>query len=117
MEKPPFREWAIVELMGHQKIVGLATEAAIAGAALLRVDVPAVDDKPAYTRFYGASAIYSINPVTEEIARHLVKTYRPEPVNRFDLPALEAKVTPSDEAFSRSVEKGSLDEDDEPQTL
>jgi len=63
-----FNEWALVELFGHQKIVGKVSEATLAGGAFLRVDVPAVAENKPYTRFYGPGAIYSINPVVEEIA-------------------------------------------------
>lgn len=87
-----FDEWCVVELMGHQKIVGHCTEAALAGGAFLRVDVPEVQGKPAFTRFFGSSAIYSINPTTEELARKMVAAYRNEPVSRFDLPAIAEKV-------------------------
>lgn len=61
-EKPKesFSEWCLVELFGHQKIVGKVTEATMAGGAFLRVDVPAFNGSPAFTRFYGPSAIYSI---------------------------------------------------------
>ena len=87
-----FNEWALVELFGelfgHQKIIGKVTEATMAGGAFLRVDVPAFDHSPAFTRFYGPGAIYSINPVTEEVARGLCERYRNEPVSRFELPQL-----------------------------
>ena len=86
-----FSEWALVELFGHQKIVGKVTEATMAGGAFLRVDVPAFDHSPAFTRFYGPGAIYSINPVTEEVARGLCERYRNEPVSRFELPQLAEK--------------------------
>src|SRR5262245_29699466 len=72
-EKTQFDEWALVELFGHQKIVGRVSEATLAGGAFLRVDVPAVDEHKAFTRFYGPGAIYSINPVTEEIAKGLLE--------------------------------------------
>lgn len=87
-----FNEWALVELFGHQKIVGRVSEATLAGGAFLRLDVPAVAENKAFTRFYGPSAIYSINPVTEEIALQLIQEYRNEPVSRFDLPKLAEKV-------------------------
>lgn len=86
-----FNEWALVELFGHQKIVGKVTEATLAGGAFLRVDVPAFNGQPGFTRFYGPGAIYSINPVTEEIARGLMERYRNEPVSRFELPQLAEK--------------------------
>lgn len=84
--------WCLVELFGHQKIVGKVTETAIAGGAFLRVDVPATNKDAAFTRFYGPGAIYSINPVTEEVARGLLINYRNEPVSRFELPQIADKV-------------------------
>lgn len=69
----PFASWAVVELMGHQQIAGYVTEEEIAGSALLRVDVPAVQlgdlERPEATKYFGASAIYAIHPCTEELAR------------------------------------------------
>lgn len=91
-EKQTFDEWALVELFGHQKIVGRVTEASMAGGAFLRVDVPAFNGASAFTRYFGPSAIYSINPVTEEVARGLMMTYRNEPVSRYELPQIAEKV-------------------------
>lgn len=95
-EKSAFNEWALVELFGHNKIVGKVSEATLAGGAFLRVDVPSYNGQPAFTRFYGPGAIYSINPVTEEIARGLMDQYRHEPVSRFELPQLAEKTTAVD---------------------
>ncbi|MEI8288812.1 MAG: acetyltransferase [Verrucomicrobiota bacterium] len=95
-EKSTFNEWALVELFGHQKIVGKVSEASLAGGAFLRVDVPAFNGQPAFTRFYGPGAVYSINPVTEEIARGLADRYRNEPVSRYELPQLAEKVAEPD---------------------
>jgi hypothetical protein len=91
-EKSSFNEWALVELFGHQKIVGKVSEATLAGGAFLRVDVPAFNGEAAFTRFYGPGAIYSINPVTEDIARGLMAHYRNAPVHRFELPQIAEKV-------------------------
>ena len=95
-EKTAFNEWALVELFGHQKIVGKVSETSLAGGAFLRVDVPALGDSPAFTRFYGPGAIYSINPVTEDIARGLMTRYRNEPVSRYELPQIAEKVIDPD---------------------
>lgn len=92
-QKTAFNEWALVELFGHQKIVGKVSEATLAGGAFLRVDVPAFNKEPAFTRFYGPSAIYSINPVSEDIARGLMERYRNVPVERYELPQLAEKFT------------------------
>jgi hypothetical protein len=81
-----FETWAVIELFGHQKIAGLVTEAAIGGCNLIRVDVPATDQQPAYTRYFGPGAIYSITPVSEEIARSVLAYIRPRPVSPYMLP-------------------------------
>lgn len=90
METPKFSEWCVLELMGHRRLAGKVTEEQIAGAGLLRLDVPGEDGKPGVTQFYSPAAVYCITPTTEEIARAMAKTYRPAPVTRFDLPALPA---------------------------
>ena len=69
----------------------------LAGGAFLRVDVPADCEKAAFTRFYGPSAIYSISPVTEEIARELVKRHRNEPVHEYELPKLAERNSAGEE--------------------
>lgn len=106
-----FSEWALVELFGHQKIVGKVTEATMAGGAFLRVDVPAFDGSPAFTRFYGPGAIYSINPVTEEVARGLCERYRNEPVSRFELPKIAEKSNAY--SFTSASESSGPDEGDD----
>src|SRR4051812_3974368 len=80
--------WALVELMGHNQIVGRVSETAIAGGAFIRVDVPLINGSQAYTRFFNPSSVYSLNPVTEEVARGLLtqSRFRNEPVQQFDLP-------------------------------
>jgi hypothetical protein len=103
MEKASFDEWALVELFGHQRIVGRVTEATLAGGAFLRVDVPAFNGSPGFTRFFGPSAIYSLNPVTEVVARGLMERYRNEPVSRFELPQV-TQVQVDAAAFQAAVE-------------
>lgn len=72
-----FDAWAIVEAMGFKKLAGHVTEQAIAGASLIRVDVPevVVGDRtyPAYSKLIGAGSIYMITPTDEETARKAAK--------------------------------------------
>lgn len=77
----PFRSWAVVEIFGHERIAGEVSEQTIGGGSFIRVDVPAVGDQAAFTRFYGDKAIYSIQPVSEEIARHAAAAMRVRPVS------------------------------------
>jgi hypothetical protein len=73
--------WAIVELFGHQRIAGFVTEATIGGCSFVRVDIPPVDGSAAITKFYGNGAIYSMTPVSEEVARLFVEKFKPAPLN------------------------------------
>ena len=87
-QETTFKEWCLVELFGHNKIVGEVSEATLGGGAFLRVDVPAFNGSPAFTRFYNPKAVYSLNPVSEEVARGLMERYRAEPVQRYEMPML-----------------------------
>ncbi|HMQ77146.1 MAG TPA: hypothetical protein PKE21_13685 [Flavobacteriales bacterium] len=60
--------WAIVELLGHNRIAGHITEQTVVGVPMLRVDVPAIGELPAFTRLFGGAAIYAINPCDQETA-------------------------------------------------
>jgi hypothetical protein len=82
-----FDEWAKVELMGRQVVVGRVTEATLGGGAFLRVDVPELGTERAFTRFYRPEAIYCISPVSEEVARALLARFHTAPVSRYELPA------------------------------
>ena len=81
----PFNEWALVEIMGHQRIVGKVSEQVIAGSAFLRVDVPEIQGKPGFTRFYSPGAVYAISPITEQTAMGMLPGVDAEPVRRFDI--------------------------------
>jgi hypothetical protein len=83
-----FDQWALIELFGHQRIVGKVTEATIGGCAFLRVDVPASETESAYTKYYGNGAIYSMTPIAENIAMGLLERIRPRPMSVYDLPQL-----------------------------
>ena len=52
------------------------------------VDVPAIGEQKAFTRFYGPSAIYSMSPTTKEIAVAVATHHMNVPVQRYELPKL-----------------------------
>jgi len=86
-----FDQWALVELFGHQQIVGKVTQTTQLGGAFLRVDVPTVKGVgEGYTRYFHPNAIYSINPLEEKVARSLLtqSRFRNEPVKTYDVPLL-----------------------------
>ena len=83
-----FEGWAILELMGHRRLIGRLSTATIAGASFLRIDIPLDGDEA--TQFYSPSAVYAITPTTEELARRAAHLNAVAPVSRFELPAPKA---------------------------
>lgn len=87
-----FDQWAIIEIFGHTQIAGRVTEASIGGCSFLRVDVPEVNGRPAFTKYYGNGAIYSMTPCSEEIARAAVEEIRPAPITVY-MPRLQQQLS------------------------
>lgn len=82
-----FEGWCICEIMGHQTFAGYVSERAIAGAGMLQIDVPEVDDAhPAFTKLFSPSAIYGLTPTTEAHAREAAAQIRVRPVTLYILP-------------------------------
>lgn len=67
-EPEGFQSWAVLELMGHRQVAGEVREQRIASQDFLRVDVPEVPGRPAFTQFYGPQSVYAITPCTREMA-------------------------------------------------
>jgi hypothetical protein len=85
--KPELANWALVELFGHQRIVGYLTQQTFGTGVLFRVDVPDLkkDDKvvrKGFTRYFGLSAIYSITPIDEQTVRELLPSIDGTPAAR-----------------------------------
>jgi hypothetical protein len=100
-----YEGWAILELMGHRRIGGRISEATVAGAPFVRIDVPHPQDLQAMvaTQFYSPAAVYAITPATEAMAR-AVALGAPEPVSRWELRS-------RDDAAFRAIAAG-LDADE-----
>lgn len=79
-----FDQWAIVDVMGHQRYVGRVSEQVVAGQGFVRVDVPGTDTTAPWTKLIGTSSIYAITPVSEEIATAMAKR-QAAPVQPFEL--------------------------------
>ena len=82
-----FENFCIVELFGHKKIAGKVTEQVIAGQGFIRVDVPQTKRTSPFTRMFGSGAIYSITPVSEEIAIAAAEQIFVEPVSVYIAPS------------------------------
>lgn len=81
--------WAIVELMGHRRLAGWATDEEVAGVTMLRIDVPEVGGHAACTQYYHPQAIYCLTPTTEDVARVVAERDRPQPVHPWEIRSRE----------------------------
>jgi hypothetical protein len=89
MAEDRFNQWCIVELFGHTRLAGLLTEARWPpGFAVL--EVPGDDKHPPTTHFYNPSAFFGLHPVTEEVARKVCASCRPEVVHPWEMPSRPA---------------------------
>ncbi len=84
--------WAIVELMGHRRLVGQVSEVEVAGTGMLRIEVPTKAGM--VTQFVAPSAVYAITPTTEQSALMAAQINEVAPVNRWELVTLPARATP-----------------------
>ena len=98
--------WHVLELMGHRKIAGYVRETTVAGAGMLRIDVPGEGDDVYATQLYPPGSVYCMTPVTEELARRFAEREKPRPVTRYELPQAQPNPLPEQHDF--------LAEDDDP---
>lgn len=105
--------WAIVEIMGHTRLAGMAKTEPFGTVMMLRVDVPELAEKrtkrqaswdddgryfetpqevedvqpaeAAYTRFFGLQAVFSITPCDEPTARAALERMRKSPAKTLRL--------------------------------
>lgn len=113
MQTEKFEIWAIVELFGHQKMTGKVTEQTIGGATMVRVDVPDTTAVPGFTRFLNVSAIYAINPVTEEVARGYAERIQAQPIQAWDAREVLNRIDQAKKLNAPDVSFGSDNEEEE----
>ena len=93
MENPnKFKLFAVVELFGHTRISGTVTEQTIGSASFIRVDVPETKKQPEFTRILNPSAIYAINPVTEEVMNEMAEQIQQMPIQSWDIRQMQKKL-------------------------
>ena len=108
-----FEGWAVLELMGHRRLGGRVSEATIAGQAFIRIDVPGPDGATVATQFYSGAAVYCLTPTSEAMARAAALRSQPEPVSRWELPQLPARVLSGAEALENHLPLAEADDDQE----
>jgi hypothetical protein len=114
-----FEDWAIVEIMGHQRHIGFVTTQVFGAAVLFRIDTPGLEARewiltaptrinfawtpagakvqrpatPASSVLVGPSTIYRMTPCTEEAARQAIENLESRPLILLELP--EGKQLPA----------------------
>jgi hypothetical protein len=103
-----FKQWAILELMGHRKLAGLVSEESRFGTVMCRIDVPGPDGK-------SVTQCYAVTPVTEQVARAFAAKSSPAPVQRWELQLPEktgsitdAEVDEGEDDFDNNGERNPL---------
>jgi hypothetical protein len=91
MQQEKFEQWALVELMGRQRIAGMVTERVIAGTGFMQVAVPETKANPPFTRLIHPNSLYAINPITEDVARAYAENLQVKPIDVWDLSAFMKK--------------------------
>ena len=109
--------WAIVSLMGHKTIAGRLSEEERFGSKLGRLDVP--DGDTFATVYFGGQSVYSIEVVTEEVARAKAQDHTLRPVDTWRVPdgeqldrparSLPAYRDPEDDPDRRHSENDDID--------
>lgn len=92
MQDEKFEMYALVELMGRQRIAGKVSERVIAGAGMLQVDVPETKHNPKFTRFISPNGVYAINPIDEKTCQVYAENLHVKPIDSWDIDAFMKKV-------------------------
>ena len=83
---------ALVELFGHTRVAGHVSEHSLGGSTMIRIDVPETDINPKFTKFVNPSAIYAINPISEEMMLQMAKEIQSKPIDSYDLRDVQEKL-------------------------
>jgi hypothetical protein len=58
--------WAVVEMLGHRRVVGRVSETTLAGAGFLLVELVNADGSIRGTQYVAPASIYAITPTTRD---------------------------------------------------
>lgn len=113
-DETPFASFAIVELMGHVRLAGYASETTIAGAGFVQVDIPDENGATKATKYCSPQSIYAITPCDEETARRTANPPRYVPGRFAEREAAETHHGDIDDDFDEDPEDDEDDDDGGP---
>lgn len=140
VKQASFEGYAVLELMGHRKEIGFVTTQAFGQAVLFRVDTPELPEReyvlevpeyaggrycpkgtkvkrpasPARSCLVAPSALYAINPCSEEAAMKVIERSIARPLIILELPP-ESALPPAPNYESPAADGEYEDPDDEVQ--
>ena len=88
--------YAILDLFGHTRVAGRVRNAQIAGAGMIRIEVLDSEGNEAQTEYYSPQAVYSLKPVTKELAVAAARQLDNSPVEPYSLQRAIAKMDDHD---------------------
>ena len=92
MENQKLELFAIVELFGHQKVAAKVSEQSVGSSVFIRLDIPETDTSQSFTRIVNPSAVYAINPVTEEVMKYKANELEQIPIEAWDIQRMQEKL-------------------------
>lgn len=85
--------WAVVEMMGHQRTGALVSEAVLAGAAVLKLQIPGDGAEWRAVQLVPTATLYRLTVCDEDTARAAALSWSP-PVSVYDLRQYKALSDP-----------------------
>ncbi|WP_080057165.1 hypothetical protein [Spirosoma aerolatum] len=108
----PLELYAVVELFGHNRMAGKVSEYNL-GGNFIRIDVPETSTQGAYSRIVNPSAVYAINPVTEEVATAMAERLQTKPIEAWDLREMEKRLLALRSAQNEPLQESDDDYNDD----
>lgn len=105
--------WAVVEIFGHKRFAGFVAEQVFANETFVRIDVPATKDNAAFSKLFGAKAIYGITPCEEAVARAYAEALREKPLEAWLLSSQPALPAGGDDDDHEPLDEGPGYDDEE----
>src|SRR5882672_8405954 len=106
--------FALVELFGHSRIAGKVSDYQVGGASFVRIDVPASETEPAFTRFLHPNAIYAINPISEMMMKAMAERIKSKPIDIWDAEEIINRVNSARQLGEKQANTETEEEEEEP---
>jgi hypothetical protein len=89
-----FEIFALISLFGHKRLAGKVTLQVLGNVTMLRVDIPETTKVPAFTKYINPSAIYTMDPITEDLMITLAESIREQPIETYNIMEVIRRMKP-----------------------